>query len=62
MFCALSGTAGEVVCAGWWQGWKVVGPRWIAEFVALLSEECVAVVIVAVACAERDPQWCAAVR
>ena len=46
----------------WWQGWKVVDPRWIAELVALLSEECVVVVIVVVACAERDPKWCAAVR
>ena len=46
----------------WCQGWKVVDPRWIAELVALLSEECVVVVIVVVACAERDPKWCAAVR
>ena len=63
MFCVLSGTAREVVCVWeWWQGWKVVDPSWKAGLGSLLSEECVVVVIVVVACAEQDPRWCAVVR
>ena len=54
--------SGRLCVWEWWQGWEVVDPRWIAELVALLSEECVVVEIVVVACAERDPKWCAAAR
>ena len=41
---------------GWWQGWKVVDPRWVVELVALLSEVGVVVTVVVAVCAERNPK------